>query len=144
MSLISNILSRKGRHAISVPPDTTVIDALRIMAEKNIGSIVVMTGERYLGIITERDYSRKVILKGKHSDETKVSEIMSTDLPSVTSGDSVEHCMQLMSDKNIRYLPVFDGERLSGIISMSDVVKETILQQQATISHLESYIHSGV
>jgi len=144
MSLISNILSRKGRHAISVTPDTTVIDALRIMAEKNIGSIVVMTGDQYLGIITERDYSRKVILRGKHSDETKVSEIMSTDLPSVTSGDSVEHCMQLMSDKNIRYLPVFDNERLSGIISMSDVVKETILQQQVTISHLESYIHSGV
>jgi CBS domain-containing protein len=143
MSLISNILSRKGRHAISVSPDTTVIDALRIMAEKNIGSIVVMTGDQYLGIITERDYSRKVILKGKHSDETKVSEIMSTDLPSVTSGDSVEHCMQLMSDKNIRYLPVFDNDRLSGIISMSDVVKETILQQQVTISHLESYIHSG-
>jgi len=144
MSLISNILSRKGRHAISVTPDTTVIDALRIMAEKNIGSIVVMTGDQYLGIITERDYSRKVILRGKHSDETKVSEIMSTDLPSVTSGDSVEHCMQLMSDKNIRYLPVFDNDRLSGIISMSDVVKETILQQQVTISHLESYIHSGV
>lgn len=144
MSLIANILARKGRHAISVAPDTTVIDALKIMAEKNIGSIVVMTGDQYLGIITERDYSRKVILKGKHSDETKVSEIMSTDLPSVTPGDTVEHCMQLMTDKNIRYLPVFEGDRLSGIISMSDVVKETIVQQQATISHLESYIHSGV
>jgi CBS domain-containing protein len=144
MSLIANILSRKGRHAISVAPDTTVIDALHIMAEKNIGSIVVMSGDQYLGIITERDYSRKVILKGKHSDETKVSEIMSTDLPSVNPRDTVEQCMQIMSDKNIRYLPVFENERLSGIISMSDVVKETILLQQATISHLESYIHSGV
>ena len=144
MSLIASILSRKGRHAISVSPDTTVIDALRIMAEKNIGSIVVMDGDQYLGIITERDYSRKVILKGKHSDETKVSEIMSTDLPSVSPRDTVELCMQIMSDKNIRYLPVFEENRLSGIISMSDVVKETILLQQATISHLESYIHSGV
>ena len=112
----------------------------RIMAEKNIGSIVVMIGDQYLGIITERDYSRKVILKGKHSDETKVSEIMSTDLPFVSPGESVEHCMQLMSDKNIRYLPVFDGDRLSGIISMSDVVKETIIAQQETIDHLKQYI----
>ncbi|MCW3118298.1 MAG: histidine kinase [Chitinophagaceae bacterium] len=144
MSRIANILSRKGRHAISVLPETTVIDALRIMAEKNIGSIVVMVGDQYLGIMTERDYSRKVILKGKHSDETRVAEIMSTDLPSVNPNDSVEFCMQIMSDKNIRYLPVFDNDKLSGIISMSDVVKETILLQQATISHLESYIHSGV
>lgn len=144
MSLIASILSRKGRHAISVAPETTVIDAIRIMAEKNIGSIVVMDKDQYLGIITERDYSRKVILKGKHSDETKVSEIMSKDLPSVSPGDTVEQCMQIMSDKNIRYLPVFENDRLSGIISMSDVVKETILLQQATISHLESYIHSSV
>jgi len=144
MSRIANILSRKGSHAISVLPETTVIDALRIMSEKNIGSIVVMSGDRYMGIMTERDYSRKVILKGKHSDETRVSEIMSTDLPSVNPDDSVETCMQIMSDKNIRYLPVFDNDKLSGIISMSDVVKETILLQQATISHLESYIHSGV
>ena len=142
MSRISDILSRKGNHAISVPPDTTVIDALRIMAEKNIGSIVVMEGGQYLGIITERDYSRKVILKGKHSDETRVSEIMSTDLPIMGLSDSVERCMQIMSDKNIRYLPVFENDKLSGIISISDVVKETILLQQATISHLESYIHS--
>ena len=143
MSRIADILSRKGRHAISVVPETTVIDALRIMAEKNIGSIVVMSGDQYMGIMTERDYSRKVILKGKHSDETRVTEIMSTDLPSVNPNDSVELCMQIMSDKNIRYLPVFDKDKLSGIISMSDVVKETILLQQATISHLESYIHSG-
>jgi len=144
MSRINDILSRKGRHAISVLPDTTVIDALHIMAEKNIGSIVVMNGDEYQGIVTERDYSRKVILKGKHSDETRVSEIMSTDLPFMNPDDSIERCMQIMSDKNVRYLPVFDNNRLSGIISMSDVVKETILLQQATISHLESYIHSGM
>ena len=127
-----------------VTPDTKVIEALSIMAEKNIGSVLVMDGGEYLGIITERDYSRKVALKHKSSVDTKVSEIMTTNLPSVNPGDSVEHCMLLMSDKNIRYLPVFDGNRLTGIISMSDVVKETILQQKETISHLESYIHSGL
>ncbi|HVZ57167.1 MAG TPA: CBS domain-containing protein [Chitinophagaceae bacterium] len=144
MSRIADILQRKGRHALAVPPETTVIDALKIMAEKNIGSIVVMSNDTYLGIMTERDYSRKVILKGKHSDETRVSEIMSTDLPILRPEDKIEFCMQLMSDKNIRYLPVFDSNRLAGIISMSDVVKEIILTQQATISHLESYIHSGL
>ena len=127
-----------------VTPDTKVIEALNIMAEKNIGSVLVMDGGEYLGIITERDYSRKIALKHKSSVDTKVSEIMTTNLPAVSPNDTVEHCMLLMSDKNIRYLPVFDGNRLSGIVSMSDVVKETILQQKETISHLESYIHSGL
>ena len=112
------------------------------MEEKNIGSIVVMVQDNYLGIVTERDYSRKVILKGKHSNDTKVSEIMSDDLPSVKPDDSIEHCMSLMTQRNIRYIPVFDNNKLSGIISMSDVVKETILMQKETISQLESYIHS--
>ena len=141
MTKVSSILARKGSNAISVPPGTSVLDALKIMAEKNIGSIVVSDQGEYLGIITERDYSRKVILKGKHSDETTVSEIMSSDLPSVSPDDSIERCMSLMSDNNIRYLPVFENKKLAGIISMSDVVKETILQQKETISHLESYIH---
>lgn len=144
MRKVSDILGRKGASAVAVAPDTKVIEALGIMAEKNIGSVLVMDGGEYLGIITERDYSRKIALKHKSSVETKVSEIMTTDLPAVNPYDSVEHCMQLMSDKNIRYLPVFEGNRLSGIISMSDVVKETILQQKETISHLESYIHSGL
>lgn len=129
---------------MAVAPDTKVLEALTIMAEKNIGSVLVMDGGEYLGIITERDYSRKVVLKDKSSVDTKVSEIMTTNLPAVQPGDSVELCMQLMSDKNIRYLPVFEGNRLSGIVSMSDVVKETILQQKETISHLENYIHSGL
>jgi CBS domain-containing protein len=141
MTKVSSILARKGNAAISVPPGTSVLDALKIMAEKNIGSIVVRDQEKYLGIITERDYSRKVILKGKHSVDTTVSDIMSSDLPAVSPNDSIETCMALMSDNNIRYLPVFENEQLSGIISMSDVVKETILQQKETISHLESYIH---
>ena len=144
MNKVSSILSRKGSMAISVAPSTTVIDALKVMAEKNIGSVVVMQDEKYMGIMTERDYSRKVALKGKNSSVTTVSEIMSTDIPSVSTGDSIEHCMQLMSDKNIRYMPVFDNNKLVGIISMSDVVKETILSQKETISHLESYIHSNL
>jgi CBS domain-containing protein len=144
MNNVSSILSRKGGSAVSVSPATTVQDALKVMAEKNIGSVVVMQDEKYVGIMTERDYSRKVALKGKSSTDTKVSDIMTTDLPSVSPGDSVEHCMQLMSDKNIRYMPVFENNKLSGIISMSDVVKETILSQKETISHLESYIHSNL
>jgi len=143
MNRVADIISRKGVSAIAVPPDTPVIDALQIMADKNIGSVLIMDGGEYVGIITERDYSRKVALKGKNSHDTKVAEIMSTDLPSVKPGDSVEHCMQLMTEKNIRYLPVFENELLAGIISMSDVVKQTILSQQETINHLDSYIHSN-
>ena len=97
-----------------------------------------------MGIMTERDYSRKVILKGKSSTDTLVSEIMSTDFPPVTPTDTIEHCMELMTEHTIRYLPVYSGDHLSGIISMNDVVKETIMQQQQAISDLHSYIHSGL
>lgn len=144
MRKVADILERKGASAVAVAPDTKVIEALEIMEEKNIGSVLVMDGGEYLGIITERDYSRKIALKHKSSTDTMVSEIMTTSLPSVSPKDTVERCMELMSDKNIRYLPVFDGNRLAGIVSMSDVVKETILQQKETISHLENYIHSGL
>lgn len=143
MAKVSNILARKGHDAISIAPSTSVYQALELMAEKNIGALVVRKGENYLGIITERDYSRKVILKGKHSSDTTVEEIMSTELPHISPEDSVEHCMELMSDKNIRYLPVFINGQLAGIISISDVVKETILQQKETINHLQDYIHSN-
>jgi len=142
MNKVSALLARKGQSAIHVLPETSVFEALKLMAEKNIGSVVVMENGNFLGIFTERDYSRKVILMGKHSDDTKVSEIMSEDLPYVKPDDSVELCMSLMTQQNIRYLPVFDNDRLCGIISMSDVVRETILQQRETISHLENYIRS--
>src|SRR5688572_21087111 len=142
MSKVSALLARKGQSAIHVLPETSVFDALKLMAEKNIGSVVVMENDHFLGIFTERDYSRKVILMGKHSDDTKVSEIMSEDMPFVRPDDSVELCMSLMTQQNIRYLPVFENDRLCGIISMSDVVRETILQQRETISHLENYIRS--
>ncbi len=142
MNTVASVIARKSLSPVIVPPDTMVIEALQIMAEKNIGSLLIMKGDEYLGIVTERDYSRKIVLKGKHSAETKVSEIMTTDLPSVKPEDSIEHCMQLMTTKNIRYMPVFDHNKLTGIISMSDVVKETILAQKQTIDHLQSYISS--
>jgi len=142
MNTVSAVLTRKNFTPVTISPDANVSEALRIMAEKNIGSVVVMQEDQYMGIMTERDYSRKVILKGKNSTDTTVAEIMSTDLPSVKPSDSIEHCMQVMTDKNIRYMPVFDNAKLTGIISMSDVVKETILAQKETINHLQSYINS--
>lgn len=142
MNKVSDILSRKGNNVASVGPDTSVIDALRLMADKNIGSVVVASNDRFLGILTERDYSRKVILMGRHSSETPVSEIMSADFPAITKDDTVAHCMQLMSAKHIRYLPVMENNQLVGIISMNDVVTETIINQQETISQLENYLQS--
>lgn len=144
MKKVADILSHKGRGITSVSPSTTVLEALRIMADQNIGSVLVLENGQYMGIMTERDYSRKVILKGKDSAHTLVAEIMSRDLPHVTPQDSIEFCMQLLSDKNIRYLPVFDNGTLYGIISINDVVKETILTQQETITHLKDYLHSGI
>jgi len=142
MNSVKSVLSRKKLPPVTISPEATVIDALEIMAEKNIGSLVVMKANEYLGILTERDYSRKIVLKGKSSTETKVSEIMTIGLPAVKPSDSIEHCMQLMTDRNIRYMPVFDNDQLTGIISMSDVVKETILAQKETINQLQNYISS--
>jgi predicted transcriptional regulator len=105
---------------------------------------MVMGEGKYMGIMTERDYSRKVILNGKSSTDTQVSEIMSNDLPRVTPNDSIDYCMKLMSDRNIRYLPVFEDEMIIGIISINDLVKETMLSQQETISQLKDYLHSSM
>lgn len=143
MKKVSDILNRKGSHIISVSPSTTVIDALNLMADKNIGSVMILDGETYLGLMTERDYSRKVILKGKSSNETTVADIMTTDLPPVNPSDTIEHCMQLLSEKHIRYLPVFENGRLAGIISINDVVKEIILSQEETISNLKDYLYAN-
>ncbi|HRI21558.1 MAG TPA: CBS domain-containing protein [Panacibacter sp.] len=142
MRKVSDVLRRKGHKVTTVPPSTPVIDALHMMANQNIGSVVVADGDKFLGIMTERDYSRKVILKGKSSTESTVGEIMSDEFPSVTENDTVEHCMELMSSQKIRYIPVMKDGQLKGIISMNDVVTETILTQQETISHLHSYINS--
>ena len=142
MNHVSDILTRKGDKSVSVSPDATVLDALKLMALNNIGSVLVMNKEEYLGIVTERDYSRKVILMGKNSTDTKVKEIMTSDLPHVKPDDTIEHCMELMTNSKIRYLPVFEDGKLKGIISITDVVKETIFKQQQTIDHLDSYINS--
>ena len=141
MNTVAQILSLKGNSVVAVNAGKSVLEVLQIMSDKNIGSVVVTdeSGD-YQGIITERDYSRKVILKGKSSTDTRVEEIMSTDLPHISPKDTIDYCMELMTDRNIRYLPVFSGNELKGIISMSDVVKQTILMQQETIEHLQNYI----
>lgn len=144
MKKVADILSRKGRKVIQVETGISVLAALQIMAEQNIGSVMVTKNDLYAGIMTERDYSRKVILKGKSSTDTTVEEIMSSDFPRISPGDSIEYCMQLMSDRNIRYLPVFDNEQLAGIISINDVVTETILAQQETITQLKDYLHASM
>jgi CBS domain-containing protein len=144
MKKVADILSRKGNRVTQVGPETSVLDALRIMADQNIGSVMVTQEGQYMGIMTERDYSRKVILKGKSSTDTTVKDIMSNDFPRITPNDSIEYCMQMMSDRNIRYLPVFNDDSVVGIISINDVVKETILLQEETISSLKDYLHSSL
>lgn len=142
MKKISQVLDRKGRSIVSVASHAHVLDALKIMAERNIGSVVVLDHDVYAGLITERDYARKVILKGKTSADTVVRDIMSTDFPKISPTDSVDFAMKLMGEQNIRYLPVFEHQHLCGIISINDLVRETILDQQETIDQLHSYIHS--
>lgn len=142
MRKVSDVLRRKGNWVTTVTPNTTVMEALQIMATHNIGSVVVEENEIFLGIMTERDYSRKVILKGRHSSNTPVGEIMTKDFPNVQLTDSIDSCMQLMSDHHIRYLPVIENGKLEGIISINDLVTETIRTQQETISHLQNYIQS--
>jgi CBS domain-containing protein len=144
MKKVADVLARKGGNVTGVSPTSTVLEALKIMADQNIGSVMVLENGQYRGIMTERDYSRKVILNGKSSTDTRVEEIMTSDFPRVTPQDSIEYCMQLMSDKNIRYLPVFEGDQLSGIISINDVVRETILSQQETITQLKDYLHASM
>ncbi|MBB1287141.1 CBS domain-containing protein [Flavisolibacter sp. BT320] len=143
MKKVADILNRKGRNIIAVSPETTVIDALQLMADKNIGSVLVLKDDNYIGLMTERDYSRKVVLKGKASNDTLVSDIMTTDLPAVHPSDTIENCMQLLSEKHIRYLPVFEQDKIAGIISINDVVKEIILSQEETISNLKDYLYSN-
>jgi CBS domain-containing protein len=140
---ISAILSQKGREIFSVAPDASVFDAVSMLAEKNIGALLVMDGDRLVGMLSERDYTRKVMLRGKRSRETTVTEIMSTDLKVVSPREAVQDCLRLMTDKRIRHLPVLDGDKVIGIISIGDLVKWVISCQSAAIAHLESYISGG-
>lgn len=142
MKKVSDILNRKGGGVFGISADTTVLDALKLMADKNIGSVVITENGEYAGLLTERDYARKVILQGKSSHETPVREIMSTGLPRITPESSIDTCMHIMSEDNIRYLPVFSNDRMCGIISINDLVTETICSHLETIEHLKSYIQS--
>ena len=142
MKKVSDILKRKGRSVVTIDAATTVLDALKLMADKNIGSVVISEHGEYLGLMTERDYARKVILHGRSSHETPVREIMSTGLPRIVPESSIETCMHIMSESNIRYLPVFVDDQLSGIVSINDLVTETILSHLETIEHLKTYIQS--
>lgn len=144
MKKVSDILTRKGSHVTSVLPNSTVLEALRIMADQNIGSVMVMEGNIFLGVITERDYCRKVVLNGRSSTDTEVVEIMSIDFPRVVPSDTIEYCMQVLSESNLRYLPVFNSDEVCGIISINDVVKATINSQQETITHLKDYLHTNM
>ncbi len=141
MKNVATILHKKKHGFISVPPTTSVLDAIKIMAEKNIGSVLVMEDKTYLGIMTERDYARKVILRDKHSAQTTVGDIMSTEIPHVKPQDTIEHCMKLMAASNVRYLPVFEDGVLIDIISILDVIQETVKEQKETIGELQSFIY---
>jgi CBS domain-containing protein len=140
MTTVRQILQAKGTTVWSISPQSTVLEALRLMAEKNIGALLVTEGEQVAGIFSERDLARSVALQGRTADNTLVSEIMTTRVFYVRPSQSMEECMALMTDKHIRHLPVMDGERLAGLISIGDVVKEIISEQEFTIRSLESYI----
>jgi CBS domain-containing protein len=140
---IGAILSQKGTQVYSIPPDATVFQAIEMMDAKNVGALLVLQGEEVVGIISERDYTRKVFLKGKRSRETRVDEIMSRDVTVTGSNEPVDRCMRLMTERRIRHLPVVDDGKLRGVLSIGDVVKHIISTQSATIEHLESYIHGG-
>jgi CBS domain-containing protein len=140
---IGAILSQKTKDIFSISSNATVFEAIAMMDEKNVGALLVMDGARLNGVISERDYTRKVFLRGKRSRETKVSEIMSTKVTVTHPREPVEKCLCLMTDKHIRHLPVVEGDQVVGVISIGDLVKHVISCQQAAIAHLENYIHGG-
>jgi len=142
MNTLRQLLQSKGSVVYSVTPETSVFDALKLMAEKNIGALLAMADGRIAGIMTERDYARKVILYGKSSRDMPVREIMSEKVLTVHPGLTVEECMALMTNKRIRHLPVMDGDKLIGLLSIGDLVKEVIADKEQTIRQLENYIHS--
>lgn len=137
---IRNILQAKGSEVWWLPPEATVYEAIALMAEKRIGSVLICREGRPVGIVTERDYARKVILMGRSSKETRVEEIMSSPLITVTPDHTVDECMRIMTEKRVRHLPVLEGERVVGMISIGDLVKAIISAQAQTIRQLSDYI----
>jgi len=143
MKTVGDILQTKGREVWTISRETIVFDALKLMADKNVGALVVLDGEEVAGILSERDYARKVILHGKSSRELKAGEIMSATVYFVSPEQNIEDCMALFTNKRVRHLPVLQSNELIGIISIGDVVKAVIAEQEYTIKHLENYITGG-
>lgn len=143
MTLVKQILDEKGNDVWSVTPDDAIFNALELMAEKNIGAVLVMEGRSLVGIFSERDYARRVVLLGRGSRDTPVREAMTSVVYAVPPDYTVERCMALMTDKRIRHLPVIREETVEGVVSIGDVVKAVMIQQANTIQHLEDYITTG-
>jgi CBS domain-containing protein len=140
MRNVSQIIERKGSRVVSVPRQAPVLEAIRMMAEHHIGAVLVMEEGQLIGIASERDYARKVILQGRSSHDTPVAVIMTSPVVCVGPHDSIAECMSIMTEKHIRHLPVIDGEQVVGVISIGDLVKETIEEQKQEISLLQQYI----
>ncbi len=140
MKSVKEILDSKGYEIFSVRPDDTIFDAVKMMADKGIGSALVMDGEKLVGIVTERDYARKVILEGKSSKESTVKEVMTSQVLCVSPERTVDECMALMTDKRARHLPVVDHKKVVGVVSIGDLVKAVISEQQVLIDQLQHYI----
>lgn len=140
MASVKQILQGKGHEVWSIGPDASVYDAIAMMAEKEVGALVVMEGESLVGVLSERDYARKGVLQGRTSQDTKVSEIMTTRVAYARPEQSVQDCMAMMTDKRVRHLPVMDGDKVLGMISIGDLVKSIIEEQQHVIEQLEQYI----
>ena len=141
MKTIRQLLESKGHDIWSISPDATVYDAIKMMAEKEIGALLIMDGSRPVGILSERDYARKIILKGRSSRETKVRDIMTADVIFADTDQSIEGCMALMTNKRIRHLPILDEGKLIAVVSIGDLVKCIIAEQKFVIEQLESYIN---
>jgi CBS domain-containing protein len=141
MTTVRQLLDGKGRQVYSVTPEAPVLEAIRAMADHHIGALLVMKDEALAGIVSERDYARKVILRGRSSSDTPVRDIMTSPVLTVAPDTSVQQCMQLVTDKRVRHLPVVEGGRVVGMISIGDLVKAVIAEQQHQIEQLESYIH---
>jgi CBS domain-containing protein len=144
MKTVREILAAKGGKVWSISPDATVFDALKEMADNDVGALVVLDGGTVAGLLSERDYARKVILHGRSSKDLQVKEIMSSKVYFVNPEQNIEDCMALFTNKRVRHLPVMESDKLTGIISIGDVVKATIAEHEYTIKHLENYITGGL
>ncbi len=140
MKLVQHLLDSKGQETISITADASVLDAIKLMADKAIGSLLVMKGDSLEGIVTERDYARKVIVKGRSSQSTQVGEIMTSNVRTAAPAETVNHCMEVMTEMKIRHLPVVEDGTVVGMISIGDLVQAIIVDQKEEIEHLEHYI----